>query len=303
MRKNIVFMLLLFSVFPCHGQSITDYRSIFDYDKGLNLYFQVLATKDSAQGTIQDIVYTSINGVQVTGCLVIPKQKIKEFPVIIFFPDVAQSKSVFLSHALDLASEAFASLLLDSPVDRPDDHKYNFRNFTEPRKDFSGYRQSVFDIRRAIDLLEKHERIDRNRIAFVGCGTGAMVGAIVSGAETRMSSYILLGYYFSFVTELHTSTDPTFVKARDLLESDQVSLYETVLKPIEPSGYLPYHRNSYIFFQFAQSDPYYSDQAAKDAFKLTKEPKRQKFYKATNAELPSFEESARDRKDWLKNHL
>lgn len=303
MKKNIIFILLLTSMIPCEGQSINDYRGIFDYDKGLSLNFQVLASKDSAQGIIQNIIYTSINGVQVTGWLIIPRQKIKEFPVVIFLPGATQNKSAFLPHALDLASEAFASLLLDSPIDRPDDHKYNFRNYTEPRKDFSGYRQSVFDIRRAIDLMEEHQRIDRNRIAFIGCGSGAMIGAIVSGVETRISSYLLMGWYFSFTNELRTGTEPSIVKARDLLESDQISLYETVLKPLEPLNYLPNHRNSYVFFQFAQDDPYYNEQAAKDAFHLTKDPKRQKCYKTTNAELPSFDEAMQDRKNWLKNHL
>lgn len=303
MKKLIPFLLFAISAFPVKSQTIEDYRRLFEYDKGLGLFPQIATTRDSVQGTIQDIVFTSINGVKVSGSIIIPFHKIKEFPVVIFLPDMIQNKDIYLHQALDLANEAIASLVLDAPKDRPDDHKFNFRNFTDPRKDFSGYRQSAFDIIRAIDMLEEHERIDQKRIAFVGCGTGAMAGAIVSGIENRISSYLLMGNYFCFSTELRQSTEPAMVKSRDLLDQDQIVHYETVLKPIDPLNYLPHHRNSYIFFQFAQDDPYFDAASAQEAFRMTKDPKRQKLYKTNFPNLPSFQEAIQDRKNWLKDHL
>ncbi len=303
MKKEIFFLLLLALSIQGICQNITDLRKMFDYDKGEELDFRVLSTKDTVQGTINDVVFTSVNGLKVTASLIIPKQKIREFPAIIFLNDASQSRDAFLPQALSLATNAFATLLIDALPNRPEMYRMLYYNFSEPRKDLAAYRQAVLDIRRAVDLLEQTPRIDRNRIAYIGSGNGAMTGAITSGVDDRILTYILMACTPCYSCALRNSNDPDITKARSSLTSEQITQYESIIKVLNPSNYLPYHRNTQILFQFAQNDPYFEEQTARDVFQTAKDPKTQKFYKTTNAGLIIFEEACTDQKNWLKNHL
>ena len=303
MKKYIILFLTLFICFCGNGQTINDLKKIFDYDKGEDLDIKILNTKDTVQCTIYKIAYSTINGLKVTASLLIPKQKLREFPVVIFLSDALQNKDVFLTQALDLASSAFASILIDPLPQRPEPYLMNYHNFAEPRKDFTAYRQAAIDIRRCIDLLEQHPKIDRNRIAFVGNGDGAMAGAIISGIESRILTYILMSCPACYSCNLRTSNDPLITKARSALTSEQITQYELTLKPLNPSNYLPFHRNMLIFFQFAQNDPYFDEIIAKETVRITNEPKSQKFYNTTNQGLIDLPEAKADQKKWLKDHL
>jgi hypothetical protein len=303
MYKLLSYILVFTLSIPCLGQNIDDLRKIFEYDKGQDLDYRILSTKDTIQGTINEIIYSSVSGLKVTARLIIPKQKIREFPAVIFLNDASQGRNAFVPQALDLANNAFASLLIDALPDRPEECRMQYYNFSEPRKDFSAYRQAVLDIRRGIDLLEQHERIDRNRIAFIGSGSGAMTGAIAAGVETRINTYILLACSHCYSCDLRLSNNPVIAKARNALTSEQINQYESVIKLLNPSNYLPNHRRSLIFFQFAQNDPYYHAQTAMETFQITKDPKSQKYYKTTNLGLTLLDEAVNDRISWLKNHL
>jgi len=303
MKKGTFIIILVFIFVRSIGQNINDLKKLFNYDKGEGLDFRVHGIKDTLQGTINYVSFSSINGLKVTATLIIPHQNLREFPVIIFLNDAFQAKDAFLPQALDLATNAFASLLIDPLPLRPEPYRMNYHSYSEPRKDFSAYRQAVLDIRRSIDALEQHPKIDRNRIAFIGNGDGAMTGAIVSGIETRILNYILMSCSSCYSCNLRTSNDPLMSKARNILTSEQISQYEIVLKPLNPINYLPFHRSTLVFFQFAQNDPSFDEPAAKSIIQITSDPKSQKFYKTTSLGLIEFQEAIADQKKWLKDHL
>ncbi|HEY4786678.1 MAG TPA: acetylxylan esterase [Bacteroidales bacterium] len=303
MKRNLFFVMLFALSISGLSQGITDLRQLFDYDKGEDIEFRVLSTKDTLQGSINSVIFSSTGGLKVTATLIIPKQKIREFPAVIFLNDASQDKDAFMSQALNLAGCAFAVLLIDPLPTRPEMTRILYHNFAEPRKDLIAYKQAVLDIRRAIDMLEQHPRIDRNRIAFIGSGDGAMTGAILSGIETRILTYILLDCRSSYSYLLQNSRDPLFAKARNALTEEQIKQYESIVKILNPSNYLPYHRNTQILFQFAENDPYFDGQTARDVVQFTKDPKTQKYYKTTNAGLIILEEACNDQKNWLRDHL
>jgi predicted esterase len=303
MKKYLLVVLILTIAVSSRGQTITDLRKMFDYDKGEDLDVRIVSTKDTLQGTLQEIVFNGGHGIKVTGCLIIPKQKLREFPAVIFLNDASQSRNAFLPQALDLANNAFASLLIDALPNRPEAYRMTFRNFSDPRKDLAAYKQAVLDIRRSVDFLEQHSRIDRNRIAFFGNGNGAMTGAILSGVETRILNYILMACSPCCSCELRYSNDPLIVKARNILTQEQITQYELSVKVLNPSNYLPYHRKALVFFQFGQADPNYDEKTSRELFQLTGEPKCQKTYNTTNLGLNAFEEAMNDQKNWLKAHL
>jgi len=303
MKKNFLFLFIILLSLPCWCQPINDLRKIFDYDKGEDLDLRILSTVDTVQGTMNEIIFNGGNGLKITGSLIIPKQKIREFPAIIFLNDASQSRNAFLQQALNLSECAFASLIIDAPPARPQQYQMSYHNFTDPRRDLIAYKQAVLDIRRSIDLLEQHPRIDHNRIAFIGNGDGAMTGAITSGIESRILTYILMACTPSYSRDLRYSNSPMIVKARNSLSAEQITQYEKLVELLNPSNYLPYHRRSLIFFQFAQNDPGFDEKASKELFQITEEPKIQKIYKTTNSGMVTFEEVIKDQNMWLNNHL
>jgi hypothetical protein len=303
MKKIIPAILTAIMSLSGFGQTIDNLKALFDYDKGDDLNFRVIFSKDTTQATINYVSFSSVNGLKVTASLLIPKQKLREFPVVIFLNDGSENGESFLPQALDLATNAFASLIIDPLPRRPEPFRLSYHNFNEPRKDFGAYRQAVLDIRRSIDALEQHPQIDRNRIAFIGNGDGAMTGAIVSGIEQRILIYILMSCNSCYSCILQSSNDPFISKIRSNLTSEQITQYEQMIKPLNPSNYLPYHRASLIFYQFAQNDPYFEETTAKATIQATKEPESFKFYKTTGPGLLIFQEATTDQINWLKDHL
>ena len=284
-------------------QNINDLRKLFEYDKGEDIGLQQRSKKDTAQATIYEIAFSTINAQRVTASLIIPKLNLREFPAVIFLNDASQHKESFLSQALDLANNAFASLIIEALPQRPDIYRMTFHNYTEPRKDFNAYRQAVIDIRRAIDFLEQHPKIDHNRIAFIGNGDGAMTGAIVSGIETRILTYVLVSCTPCYSCILKTSNDPVITKARNSLTTEQIDQYGLIIKPLNPINYLPYHFNKPILFQYAKNDPNFDESSSTVIMQSTKEPRSQKLYNTTSQYLIELPEYLADQKKWLKDHL
>ena len=110
MKRTI--LIILGIVLSLHGfsQTINDLKKLFDYDKGDDLNYRVLSSKDTIQASINYVSYSSANGLRVDACLIIPKQKLRQFPAVIFLNDASQNMESFLPQALELASNAFASI-------------------------------------------------------------------------------------------------------------------------------------------------------------------------------------------------
>ena len=303
MRKVLLIIIIAVSSLSAFSQSINELKTLFDYDKSDDVNFRILASRDSLQATINSVSFLSVNGLNVTGTLIIPKQNLRRFPVIIFLNDGYQPGDQFLEQAIVLAGNAIASFIMDPMPQRVAPFWYDYYNFKEPRKDFALHIQSVMDVRRCIDALEQHIRINRDRIAFIGNGSGAMTGAILSSLEPRITLYILMGCSSSYAGKLKTSNEPDIARERKIMSPDQISLYEQVIRPINPSNYLPYHQGSLVFYQYAQSDPYFIDSDAKTTINLTKEPKTSKFYNTDSKGLFTTDEAVNDRLNWLKDHL
>jgi predicted esterase len=282
-----------------HAQTIADLRKLFDYEKSLDPDLKIVGTKDTANATIYDILYTSVNGLKVTAYMVIPKKKQAQHPAVIFLHGEGQDKTVFLNEALHMAIESFVSLVIDAPPARPNGYRMNYLNYSEPKKDFAVYRQTAIDVRRGIDILEQNPLVDRFRISFVGFDKGSWTGALLSGVENRISCYVLMGCSPCQTCDLKNSNEPSMVKIRSSLTPEQINQYELQMRYLNPVNYLGNRFDSRVFFQFAEADPSVSEEMSDLAFKTAGEPKLEKYYTSTHKELIEFSEAKLDRKNWL----
>ena len=301
---KIIFCLL--SILICHSidsQTIEDLRRFYNYDPSADLNYRVIQTTDTLQAQILYIEFTGANQSLVTAYLIIPQNNLRRYPAVLFLHGNGGDKNEFLSNALGLASNSFASLLIDDLPALPPSQKMNYQNYTEPANDLIAHRQSVINIRRGIDLLEQHPKIDADRIAFVGIDFGAWTGSIVAGVEFRILTYILINCPSQPSEELSKSNEPQIVKIRNNITTEQLQLYQVTLKKIDPEYYLPYHRNSNILFQFTQCESNLDDNTNYEVYKSASEPKKSETYKSQNGELINLSEALQNRNKWLFNHL
>jgi hypothetical protein len=303
MQKILLFLIFSFLIETGSSQSIIDLRKYFNYNASQDFDFKILNTTDTIKAIIYDVNYLSANGLRVTAFLVVPKRKQAQCPAVIFVHGGEQNKYTFLSEALDLAAESFVSLVIDAPPARLAPNRLNYFNYSDPKKEFSAYRQTVIDVRRGIDLLEQNPLIDRYRIAFVGLDKGSWIGGILAGVENRIPFYILMGCSPCPTCDLKASEEPSLVKARSSLTQEQISMYEIQMRYLNPLNYLGNRSDSQIFFQFTDNDPYVSEEMAELAFKTSNEPKLEKYYSTTHFELLDFPEAKLDRKNWLKKQM
>ncbi len=303
MDKIIIFLFSVSFCYSIDSQTIDDLRRYYSYDPSEDLNYRVVQTIDTTQATIFNIQYSGGNQLLVTAYLIIPKNNLRSYPAVIFLHGLGQDKNAFLTDAIRLAGNSFASLLIDDPPARPVSQKMNYQNYSEPGKELLVHRQSVIDIRRGIDLLEQHPKIDGDRIAFTGIEYGAWTGAIVAGVEFRVMTYILINCPSHPSSDIRNSNEPRIVKIRNTFTSDQLTQFEVTLKKIDPVNYLAYHRNSNIFFQFSKEDSISAVNNPFEIFKSASEPKTMATYKAPAFELINLPEALQARNKWLYDHL
>ena len=303
MKFFLAIILSISICFSIDSQSIVDLRRFFNYDPSEDINYRVLRTTDTTEATIFNIQYTGGNQLVVTAYLIIPKNYLRRYPAVIFLHGLGQDKNAFLSNALGLASKSFASLLIDDPPARPVSQKMNYQNYADPKLDLLVHRQSVIDVRRGIDLLEQHPKIDPERIGFVGIDYGAWTGAIVAGIEYRILTYILIGCPYQPTSDLKSSSDPQIVKIRNTITQEQLSFYEASLKKLDPINYLPFHRNSNILFQFSRIDPNFPLTTIQQTFQTTSESKTLETFESQTFELINLPSAEQNRNKWLFDHL
>lgn len=303
MEKAIIFLFSVIICYSIHSQSIEDLRRFYNYDPSEDLDFRVIKTTDTTQATIFNIQFTGGNHSTVTACLIIPKNNLIRYPAIIFLHGMGQDKNAFLTDALELAGNSFASLLLDDLPALPVSQRMNYQNYTDPQKELMIHRQSVINIRRSIDLLEQHPKIDADRLAFTGIDYGAWTGSIVAGVEFRILTYILINCPSHPSEELSKSNDPQILKVRNNMTDEQLQLYQVTLKKIDPENYVPYHRNSNILFQFTQIETNLENNSDYEIFQIASEPKKMETFKLSGIEPINLPEAIQSRNKWLFNHL
>jgi len=165
----------------------------FDYDRTAPLDVQESATHHRAGFTMREISYASPRGGRVPASLVIPAGA-GPFPAILFGHwmkpgSPLMNRGEFLEETTLLARAGAISILIDAPLVRP--------GAVEDKAPLSGQdgavtEQQVVDFRRAIDLLLSRDDVDPKRIAYVGHSFDAKVGAILSGVEKRISTFVLM---------------------------------------------------------------------------------------------------------------
>lgn len=134
---------------------------------------------------IHDVSYASARSGRVRAYLVVPPGK-GPFPAVIWAHGSGGTRDDLILPATWLAARGAVSLVVDDPFER--DPQLNLASDAKQR---AAIVQQVIDLRRAVDLLQSRPDVDPKRIGFMGLSFGAMQGALLSGADSRVKAFDL----------------------------------------------------------------------------------------------------------------
>ncbi|WP_172435813.1 alpha/beta hydrolase family protein [Sediminicola luteus] len=170
--------------------------SYYDYDKALPLQVKQSPWDTLATHYQKKLVYTSVHNKQVTALLSVPKEGDGPQKTIMLLHGLGDHKQVdYIEAAHNLfIDKGYAVFRIDIAnhgdrfeqdlkFDLTGPHRYWTRNMVA---------QTVFDLRRGVDLLEQHKEIDPNRIGFYGISLGGITGTLFSGVEPRIKASVIV---------------------------------------------------------------------------------------------------------------
>ncbi len=270
---------------------------LFDYDNSAPLQYEEkeVSVRDGVR--VVDAKFASPKGGTVTCYVVSPVRKGK-YPGIVWQHGGGQNRQWFLPDAIELARAGAVSILLDAPSQRPVDLRAP-KAGSDSEQVVAEMVQVAVDSRRAFDLLAARPDVDSGRIAYAGLSFGAMMGATLSGVDTRFKCFVLMVGVEGFVR--HYKEGPLFAEMREKTPKDQ---FEQFLKGIAPVDNIHYigKAEAPMFFQAARFDWGVPAEHTYAFFQASgSKQKTLEWYDAGH--MLNSRQATTDRLDWLKKQL
>ncbi len=243
----------------------------------------------------RDVTYETPAGVKVTGEMISPQLARGQMPIrggaILFVHWLGEPKTTnhteFEADAAKLARHGVTSLLVDTMWAAP---KWFNTMGIDAATDYRRTVGQVVALRRGLDLLAAQPNVDPGRIAYVGHDFGAMMGALVAGADARPSRYVLI---------TATATLPEWYLLGKKI-ADRPG-YEAAFAPLDLlSGLSRSHAKAYLF-QISAKDEYVPNERGLLFFGAAPTPKEALVYGAGH-DLDTPQVHA-DRVAWLVKEL
>lgn len=269
------------------------FYAMFAYDAAAPPAINEKASEMRGDVTLRDIAFSSPYGGQVPAYLLEPPGA-GPHPGVLYvhwYGDRASNRDEFLDEGLDLAQDGATVLLVDDlfaqPVPR---HRWKGASAEEDRAIVV---QQIVELRIAIDLLTAQPGVDAERLGFVGHDFGAMFGAVLAGADSRIKSYVLMTPTTDFAD--------WFLRG-SLLKGEERTKYAEGLAAVAPVNAVKHASGASLFFQYADADSYVSAAQAQALFDAAPEPKTTQTYESGHA-LQRNAQATQDRLNWLREQL
>lgn len=279
-------------VTACVSRQELPVTKYYIYDQDFPLEDSTIFTVDTLNYELHKISFESVNHQRVFGLLSIPPSAKKPLPVIILLHGLGDRKTVdYIQAGHDyFIDQNYAVLRIDiANHGEREVHDYDF-DLTE------GYRywtrsiitQTVFDLRRSVDYLEKRPEIDADRIGYFGISLGGIIGTIFSGVDQRVKVPViaLAGGNLSLMFGLDALTEET---------KDFFSIIDPInfVESISPRPLLMIN---------AENDEVIAPITSKLLFRKANEPKEIIWYPSRHRDLP-IDKAYPAGIEWFDEHL
>lgn len=267
-------------------------ESLFAYDRNLPLMAEEKELEKTDAFVKYHVRYFSVHGQFVTAILTLPAQAKPPYPAVIFQHGMGmhKEKEPLINYGtVELVKNGYAVISIDAVEHgerktalTQDKHESVLINYPYLMRDV--FVQTVVDIRRAVDYLQKRDDIEKNRIYYIGISMGAIQGVLATAVEKRIKGLVTVvgGGNFLECNPMYKAMPGP----KDLL---------LVMEPLNYVGKIPPRP---LLMLNGEKDPLMPQACAKALFDAAGEPKRQIFYD-TKHNIP-LEEGMNTIIEWLK---
>jgi predicted esterase len=266
---------------------------LFDYDAESH----VLITEESVQQedgyTVHGISYPSPKNGVVPAYLVVPEGP-GPFAAIVLMHGSSGSRSSMLPLAKDLVHTGAVVLTISAPSARLPGR--DWISFTPLDRDEQI--QLMVDLRRGLDLLIQHEKVDPSRIGYIGYSYGAAMGGLLAGLEPRIKAYGLMVGDGGLVN--HFTNAEGAMGGFETIDAGARERWLEAMEPIEPIHYVGHASPSALFFQNARFDRSVTEEDALAYQAAGSEPQKVQWYESGHG-LP--EQAFVDMVAWLAEKI
>ncbi len=242
-------------------------RGPFGYDRSAALQVQSRRVAGGRAGTVQDLSFVSPRGGRVPAYLVVPASEGRH-PAVLLLHGSGGDRRELLGLAAGLATRGIVAMTIDSPVARLQTQTLP-AGLAGVRRRSALLEQEVVDLRRAVDALQARPEVDPARLGFLGFSAGARSGAILSGVEPRIGSFVLISGGGDPVSDYVRGAGPA-------LREQLIPL----LRQVDPLRWIRKARPGTIFFQDGKRDEVVPRSALVALIRAAPKPQRVRWYDA-----------------------
>jgi dienelactone hydrolase len=266
---------------------------LFAYEAGSPVAITEESVHQEAGYTVHAIHYSSPKTGDVPAYLVVPEGP-GPFAGILLMHGSSGSRSTMLPFAKDLVKTGAVVLTISAPSARAPDRDW----ITFTPLDREEQIQLMVDLRRGVDLLTGHEKVDPSRLGYIGYSYGAAMGGLLAGLEPRIKAYGLMVGDGGLVNHFTDEGEP--IGGFEQFDPATRERWLEAMEPIEPIHYVGHAFPSALFFQNARYDRSVAEADALAYQAAGSQPKKVQWYKSGHG-LPT--QAYLDMVTWLAEQI
>jgi uncharacterized protein len=276
--------------------------TVFAYDASRPLDPEVTRRREAGDTTVEHVTFGGGDGERVPALFTIPRRADGPTACILLGHGFRGDKSQLPVGDL-LARAGFASFGIDARFHgERRDPEVLAAMATEPSLLARMLRETVIDMRRAIDYLETRPECDSSRIGFLGASMGGFVGSLVAGADARVQAPVLLVSGADWPTMLESTEARDF---RRVATAGDIAAARAVLDPVDPKHWVGRIAPRPVLMIAGDADAQVPPASARALHAAAREPKQVLWYSGGHA-FPAERERTRIVTTialWLTEHL
>jgi uncharacterized protein len=266
---------------------------LFDYEADSPILLTEASVQEEDGYTVHDITYPSPKTGDVPAYLVVPNGP-GPFAGILLMHGSSGSRETMLPLAKDLVHTGAVVLTVSAPSARLLGKDW----ITFTPRDREDQIQLMVDLRRGVDLLTQHEKVDSSRIGYIGYSYGAAMGGLLAGIEPRIKAYGLMVGDGGLVNHFMQDGEP--IGGFETIDPEARENWLDAMEPIEPIHYVGHATPSALFFINARHDQLVSEEDALAYQAAGSEPKKVQWYESGHGLPP---QAFVDLADWLGEQI
>lgn len=280
--------LVVATLAGCSSDEKSSVPTQFSYDDSQPLALETAPTSLGTGGVkVDEVSFDGPDGTRLNGYLATPPSS-ERHPAVIYAHGAGGDRHELLDEAINMAGEGAVTLTIDM-IYSPSRAKAVPEGMAGLRENTRLEVECVREIRRAVDLLQSLDSVDRYQIGYVGWSQGARMGALISGVEHRINTFDLIAGGAAPISDF-VSLAPTELQAE----------VGTLLEKTDPIHFVGLATPSELLFQGGRQDDVVPETAFEALSRAASEPKEVRWYESGH--LPS-EKMWTDSRNWLSDRL